>query len=43
MVNPRIFPVQTVAALIAAIKAQPRNHYNYGSGGVAPPTGHKSL
>jgi hypothetical protein len=21
--------VQTVAALIAAIKAQPRNHYNY--------------
>lgn len=34
VVNPRIFPVQTVAALIAAIKAQPRNHYNYGSGGV---------
>ncbi|MFM2149794.1 MAG: hypothetical protein RLZZ187_2100 [Pseudomonadota bacterium] len=29
VVNPRIFPVQTVAALIAAIKAQPRNHYNY--------------
>ena len=34
VVNPRVFPVQTVAALIAAIKAQPRNHYNYGSGGV---------
>lgn len=34
VVNPRVFPVHTVAALIAAIKAQPRNHYNYGSGGV---------
>jgi tripartite-type tricarboxylate transporter receptor subunit TctC len=34
VVNPRIFPVNTVAELIAAIKAQPPNHYNYGSGGV---------
>jgi tripartite-type tricarboxylate transporter receptor subunit TctC len=34
VVNPRIFPVSTVAELIAAIKAQPPNHYNYGSGGV---------
>jgi tripartite-type tricarboxylate transporter receptor subunit TctC len=34
VVNPRIFPVNSVAELIAAIKAQPPNHYNYGSGGV---------
>ncbi len=34
VVNPRIFPVSTVAELIAMIKAQPPNHYNYGSGGV---------
>jgi tripartite-type tricarboxylate transporter receptor subunit TctC len=34
VVNPRIFPVDTVAELIAAIKAKPPNHYNYGSGGV---------
>ena len=34
VVNPRIFPVNTVAELIATIKAQPPNHYNYGSGGV---------
>lgn len=34
VVNPRIFPVNTVAELIAAIKAKPANHYNYGSGGV---------
>ncbi|PWS38847.1 tripartite tricarboxylate transporter substrate binding protein [Falsiroseomonas bella] len=34
VVNPRIFPVNTVAELIAAIKAKPPNHYNYGSGGV---------
>jgi tripartite-type tricarboxylate transporter receptor subunit TctC len=34
VVNPRIFPVNTVAELIAAIKAQPANHFNYGSGGV---------
>jgi tripartite-type tricarboxylate transporter receptor subunit TctC len=34
VVNPRIFPVNTVAELIAAIKEKPPNHYNYGSGGV---------
>jgi len=34
VVNPRIFPVSNVRELIAAIKARPRNHYNYGSGGV---------
>ncbi|NKE44556.1 tripartite tricarboxylate transporter substrate binding protein [Roseomonas frigidaquae] len=34
VVNPRIFPVADVAGLIAAIKAQPAGHYNYGSGGV---------
>jgi tripartite-type tricarboxylate transporter receptor subunit TctC len=34
VVNPRIFPVNTVAELIAAIKAKPPGFYNYGSGGV---------
>lgn len=34
VVNPRVFPVDSVAALIAAIKAQPAGHFNYGSGGV---------
>ncbi|NKC33358.1 Bug family tripartite tricarboxylate transporter substrate binding protein [Falsiroseomonas selenitidurans] len=34
VVNPRIFPVEDVAGLIAAIKQKPANHYNYGSGGV---------
>ncbi|WP_439595584.1 Bug family tripartite tricarboxylate transporter substrate binding protein [Falsiroseomonas sp.] len=34
VVNPRVFPVADVAGLIAAIKAKPGNHYNYGSGGV---------
>lgn len=34
VVNPRIFPVADVAGLIAAIKAQPAGHFNYGSGGV---------
>jgi tripartite-type tricarboxylate transporter receptor subunit TctC len=34
VVNPRIFPVTSVTALIAAIKARPPGFYNYGSGGV---------
>lgn len=34
VINPRIFPVNSVQELIAAIKAQPPGHYNYGSGGV---------
>lgn len=34
VVNPRVFPVNTVAELIAAIKTKPPGHYNYGSGGV---------
>ncbi|MBU8536459.1 Bug family tripartite tricarboxylate transporter substrate binding protein [Falsiroseomonas tokyonensis] len=34
VVNPRVFPVDNVAGLIAAIKEKPQNHYNYGSGGV---------
>jgi tripartite-type tricarboxylate transporter receptor subunit TctC len=34
VVNPRVFPVNDVAGLIAAIKAQPPNHFNYGSGGI---------
>ncbi len=34
VVNPRIFPVNSVRELIEAIKAKPPNHYNYGSGGV---------
>jgi tripartite-type tricarboxylate transporter receptor subunit TctC len=34
VVNPRVFPVGTVAELIAAVRAKPANHYNYGSGGV---------
>lgn len=34
VVNPRIFPVNTVSELIAAIKAKPPGFYNYGSGGV---------
>jgi len=34
VVNPRIFPVSSVAELVAAIRAKPPGHYNYGSGGV---------
>jgi tripartite-type tricarboxylate transporter receptor subunit TctC len=34
VVNPRIFPANSVAELIALIKAKPTNFYNYGSGGV---------
>jgi len=34
VVNPRIFPVNNVAGLIAAIKAKPPGHYNYASGGI---------
>lgn len=34
VVNPRIFPVNSVQELIAAIKSKPAGHYNYGSGGV---------
>jgi tripartite-type tricarboxylate transporter receptor subunit TctC len=34
VVNTRVFPVDTVQALIAAIKAQPPGHFNYASGGV---------
>jgi tripartite-type tricarboxylate transporter receptor subunit TctC len=34
VINPRVFPVDSVAGLIAAIKAKPPGHYNYGSGGI---------
>ncbi len=34
VVNPRVFPVNDVAGLIAAIKRHPPGHFNYGSGGV---------
>lgn len=34
VVNPRIFPVNHVAGLIAAIKAKPPGYYNYASGGI---------
>jgi tripartite-type tricarboxylate transporter receptor subunit TctC len=34
VINQRVFPVNTVAELIAAIKSKPPGHYNYGSGGV---------
>jgi len=34
VVNPRIFPVDNVPALIAAIKGKPPGFYNYGSGGI---------
>ncbi|MGG5819292.1 Bug family tripartite tricarboxylate transporter substrate binding protein [Falsiroseomonas sp. HW251] len=34
VVNPRVFPVNSVRELIAAIKARPANAFNYGSGGV---------
>lgn len=34
VVNPRIFPVNDVAGLIAAIKAKPPGYYNYASGGI---------
>jgi hypothetical protein len=32
VVNPRVFPVNSVAELIAAVKARPPGFYNYGSG-----------
>jgi tripartite-type tricarboxylate transporter receptor subunit TctC len=34
VVNPRVFPVDNVSGLIAAIKAKPAGFYNYGSGGI---------
>ena len=34
VVNPRIFPVDDVAGLVAAIKAKPPGFYNYASGGI---------
>lgn len=34
VVNPRIFPVDSVAALLAMIRAQPRGHYNYATAGA---------
>lgn len=34
VVNPNTFPVNSVRELIAAIKAKPAGHYNYGSGGI---------
>jgi len=34
VVNPRIFPVNSVAALLAMIRAQPRGHYNYATAGA---------
>jgi tripartite-type tricarboxylate transporter receptor subunit TctC len=34
VVNPRVFPVDNVAGLIAAIKTKPAGFYNYGSGGI---------
>jgi tripartite-type tricarboxylate transporter receptor subunit TctC len=34
VVNPRVFPVDSVGALVAAIKAKPPGFYNYGSAGV---------
>lgn len=34
VINPRVFPVDNVAGLIAAIKTKPAGFYNYGSGGI---------
>jgi tripartite-type tricarboxylate transporter receptor subunit TctC len=34
VVNPRVFPVNTVAELLATIRAQPRGHYNYATAGA---------
>jgi len=34
VINPRVFPVNSVRELIALIKAKPPGFYNYGSGGV---------
>ncbi|WP_270937475.1 Bug family tripartite tricarboxylate transporter substrate binding protein [Falsiroseomonas oryzae] len=34
VVNPRVFPVDSVAALLAAIRAQPRGHFNYATAGA---------
>jgi len=33
-VNPRVFPVNSVAELLAAIRAQPRGHFNYATAGA---------
>jgi len=34
VINPRVFPVNSVRELIALIKSKPSGFYNYGSGGV---------
>jgi tripartite-type tricarboxylate transporter receptor subunit TctC len=34
VVNPRVFPVNTVPELIAAIRARPPGHYNYATAGA---------
>jgi tripartite-type tricarboxylate transporter receptor subunit TctC len=34
VVNPRIFPVNSVAELLAMIRAQPRGHFNYATAGA---------
>jgi len=34
VVNPRVFPVDSVQALLAMIRAQPRGHYNYATAGA---------
>jgi tripartite-type tricarboxylate transporter receptor subunit TctC len=34
VVNPRVFPVDSVQALLAAIRAQPRGHFNYATAGA---------
>lgn len=34
VVNPRIFPVNSVAELLTMIRAQPRGHYNYATAGA---------
>jgi len=34
VVNPRIFPVSSVAELLAMIRARPRGHYNYATAGA---------
>ena len=33
-VNPRVFPVNSVAELLATIRAQPRGHFNYATAGA---------
>ncbi len=34
VVNPRVFPVNSVADLLTMIRAQPRGHYNYATAGA---------